>query len=1383
MRDGKTYYQGEEFFLKTCNYLLSMHLNGYNELVVSPHGNYGWEVFLNQEIASRYLHAHFKLIKEMGFNSIRIMNAGIRPRYDRDELAFVINCDSDSNPDAVPKEAEEGIRDYERYVNLDEGGLDYLKQSMDIVLEIAAIYDLKIMWVMGGEARYFDDGQKYRSILQEFGHTLNSDYKNALIDICNTFKYNTTLFSYDIFHELNSFANEGGNINHLSVANSVKDVNNAVKAHDPNHYTTVGLFNIDSFFKLGVKPFCYVDFYNFHVYETVPESDYNSLPEKGMSVNRYLHYFRNTIDEPWMIGENGIETDTEYEHENIEGTYSVSESDQRTTALNILNYSANCGAFGYAYWQFANELIWQNVGLMKYNIGGHLAVEIQTNPTQIVNCKLDYKQIVNGEQNIFKMYNVPESGSCYFNPYRYYDLLQTIPSNSNQTWNGIIEDNYENRIANAVVKIRVDGRDFYTFSKQDGTFTLTTPTPKFTEDGPNPAIISASENEYTTVTRYNCTEELNHVLQLNYISFPAIQTTDNNISVNSGETKLLDQPTMITGNIFVYNGGVLKISNTICFGDNSQLKIYPGGKVILEDGAVLTAIHEYWMGIVMSNFDDLTQIPDSYLSSSGNTIITKAFQGISSHYDNTIDLNGTKFINNYQDVMINLNHAEKVQFLNCDFILTDDGLPRYFITGEAQNHVRLYWSYKVKFVNCNFEDGRTGDIYLDNNNGILAYNVSRLEVLPDPMMGANRSTFKNLKYGIKAIANGGGEIIVDNCEFETVRGIYLYNYDGFLQKKITNNQFKVKQYLFNITTEKSAEVGGGGVTEEIDENDYRPYAIYIDRPSNGYQIEGNVITNFDGRVDNKFGIITNNNGQISNQIYRNSFNELENGVQTIGLNRNVTHDNYNGLQILCNNFNNLTSDIFVTAGYDIPNYGIAMNQGSTNTPAGNLFTTSESLVNFKNDMAHINYFVRKYDDPNFDVREVPGVIDGDISVVPLYEYAVNGCINFTTSLPHNIDIIAALTDLEDSEMLENSINSMLEDIVDGGNTGQTIAAVLHADDNSAWLTYWELMNKSPYLSDTVLKGVSGKEQGLTAPMIRDILVANPQVAKNKDIKQLLKDRYNLLPDYMIAQIESGESIISSKENLEIQKAEQRTIYDKSLADLVCYYHSISDSVSYAEDSIVSLLSRRKESKYMFVLADYFFSKSDISSVKNTLKNMIQICELTDQEKAEIVDLQAFCLLYEKILINPKFEITKLDQTTIELLKMFEVNGGVAGIKATALLMANNATDYRESIFKPELQDLRDISIKKPNQSQNPSFSVYPNPASEYIYVEYKIEEENGTVQIVISDISGKILYRQVLNNLQDIVIIKTEDFPEGSYNCSLYCANKLMFNNKIVLKK
>ena len=51
------------------------------------------------------------------------------------------------------------------------------------------------------------------------------------------------------------------------------------------------------------------------------------------------------------------------------------------------------------------------------------------------------------------------------------------------------------------------------------------------------------------------------------------------------------------------------------------------------------------------------------------------------------------------------------------------------------------------------------------------------------------------------------------------------------------------------------------------------------------------------------------------------------------------------------------------------------------------------------------------------------------------------------------------------------------------------------NDNTAWQTYLSLMDKSPYLSDESLKEVARKDEGLTAPMVRDILVANPQAAK------------------------------------------------------------------------------------------------------------------------------------------------------------------------------------------------------------------------------------------------------------------------------------------------
>jgi hypothetical protein len=207
-------------------------------------------------------------MKDMGFNTIRIMNASIRPRYNRDELAFVINCNSTINPDPVPNFKEAGFRMTERYVDLDEGGLLYLKQAMNVILEIAAVYDLKVIWVMGCETLYYDGEQKYRSLVQHFGHTLNEQYKIAMTDICNTYKSNPALFAYDLFHELKSFANQEAEINRVSVADAIFDINNAVKNADQNHYTTAGLFNIGSFFILGIEPYRYVDFLNFHLYES-----------------------------------------------------------------------------------------------------------------------------------------------------------------------------------------------------------------------------------------------------------------------------------------------------------------------------------------------------------------------------------------------------------------------------------------------------------------------------------------------------------------------------------------------------------------------------------------------------------------------------------------------------------------------------------------------------------------------------------------------------------------------------------------------------------------------------------------------------------------------------------------------------------------------------------------------------------------------------------------------------------------------------------------------------------------------------------------------------------------------------------------------------------
>ena len=82
---------------------------------------------------------------------------------------------------------------------------------------------------------------------------------------------------------------------------------------------------------------------------------------------------------------------------------------------------------------------------------------------------------------------------------------------------------------------------------------------------------------------------------------------------------------------------------------------------------------------------------------------------------------------------------------------------------------------------------------------------------------------------------------------------------------------------------------------------------------------------------------------------------------------------------------------------------------------------------------------------------------------------------------------------------------------------------------------------------------------------------------------------------------------------------------------------------------------------------------------------------------------------------------------------------------------------------------------------NPKFSVYPNPAKEHINVEYKLIEQKGAIQFVITDITGQIVLQKQLFNLQDIVIVKIAGLSKGTYNCSLYNGSKLEFNEKLII--
>ena len=78
-----------------------------------------------------------------------------------------------------------------------------------------------------------------------------------------------------------------------------------------------------------------------------------------------------------------------------------------------------------------------------------------------------------------------------------------------------------------------------------------------------------------------------------------------------------------------------------------------------------------------------------------------------------------------------------------------------------------------------------------------------------------------------------------------------------------------------------------------------------------------------------------------------------------------------------------------------------------------------------------------------------------------------------------------------------------------------------------------------------------------------------------------------------------------------------------------------------------------------------------------------------------------------------------------------------------------------------------VGIFKESQSQanlikNPSFSLQPNPANETVNIVFG-EMELGSSQITIKDITGRIMFDQVINNSSLALEINTSHFDQGIY--------------------
>jgi len=205
---------------------------------------------------------------------------------------------------------------------------------------------------------------------------------------------------------------------------------------------------------------------------------------------------------------------------------------------------------------------------------------------------------------------------------------------------------------------------------------------------------------------------------------------------------------------------------------------------------------------------------------------------------------------------------------------------------------------------------------------------------------------------------------------------------------------------------------------------------------------------------------------------------------------------------------------------------------------------------------------------------------------------------------------------------------------------------------------------------------------------------------------------------------------------------------------------------------------------LLLLAQHYFSLGETRLANQTLGEILTQFEMDELETKGIEVLQEYYSFYAALQADTAVDMQQLDSTTIQLLKGFELNGGIAGTHATALLMLNGASDYREPVYLPEEDpNQRNAWLDKSGTNSEDNFKVYPNPAGDYFYVEYQLDGEDAQLLLVITDVLGKTVLTKELKHLQDVVIVKTDGFIEGQYTVSLLRQNSRIGNSIITIKR
>ncbi|MEM7106450.1 MAG: T9SS type A sorting domain-containing protein [Bacteroidota bacterium] len=860
----------------------------------------------------------------------------------------------------------------------------------------------------------------------------------------------------------------------------------------------------------------------------------------------------------------------------------------------------------------------------------------------------------------------------------------------------------------------------------------------------------------------------------------------------------------------IVNPGIrYTVEGTLNMSEGTTIIVERGAELVVNGGTITNRCDDMWKGIEIRGDNSTHQwgtfpnnpqgkvvIRNGAVIEHAELAITNWVEGDITSTGGIIEASGSIFRNNRQDIFFmpyqntiptsgepTLDYSD---FSDCEFILNDDPENGYRGGDDIRDRVFLGFVFGIDFTGCRFDNQNPA---LSDNQvaGINSFD-SRFSVqglcnvpitFPPgicPEQDLVRSSFTNLHCGIRAQRiQSNHSYRVEYTDFDgSVRAIMSENVDDFIIKNC------------NFT------IGNGG-------SDWFNHGLMINTGT-GYTVQEN---QFLGPNEGsnpvqpyEYGLVIFDSGASENLIDFNTYDGLF--VANLALGNNSDISNFRrGLQYNCDTQVNCFYDIVVHHAFNQNGQaygsGIRFFQGNPNNEedeseaAQNIFSNNndDASVTEEDFYNHADFPVQHFFDDNTPNTFAQEATFNWISQVQAQN--ANQCI-IEEPGRHKIlsasekDSLKQDVDYHDGELL--NAQYLYYTVIDEGNQPELVNNIQFEWSTDAWELRDQLIARSPNLSQETL--LEAAMTGiLPDALLMEVLLANIGSVKDQEFLDKLQNGIpNPLPQYMIDILASAPEPETLRLDLEekmafhsneVAKKAKRLIQNAIIID------TIPDQLTF-----VDLLHQINTPESHLALAEHYLTIAEFDSAQQVIDSLQNRFQYIDRNQEYYQDYQQVFAIKKQTLQAGSFwdKLTASDIQTLE--NIANTSGLIAEVQAHNILRYANGHIFDKEPIIPPGAPAQQIILRDPFDELNARLTevvVYPNPARDYVTIEYKFPEYIEDFTIIVSDITGRTVLRKDEKGYVGQYLWDTRKVGQGIFFINILSGKSTMYSGKVAIEK